>query len=141
MCVVAAGARLASCRTQSDSTALWMAWVGSGALRPSASPVRSTTPLRRALRTDRATDPTTGDGSSRPSGRAWSWSSPPSGVAELGALDRAEDSYAIMDAEQDATLVTTCVRTSPRMAPELVRVISPIDPELRLQAEGRTPVS
>jgi len=31
-------------------------------------------------------------------------------VAELGALDRAEDSYAIMDAEQDATLVTTCVR-------------------------------
>lgn len=59
-------------------------------------------------------------------------------VAELGALDRAEDSYAIMDAERDATLVTTCVRTSPRMAPELVRVVSRIDPELRLQAEGRT---
>jgi hypothetical protein len=57
-------------------------------------------------------------------------------VAELGALDRAEDSYAIMDAERDATLVTTCVRTSPRMAPELVRVVSRIDPELRLQAKA-----
>src|SRR5665213_4448639 len=46
-------------------------------------------------------------------------------VAELGALDRAEDSYAIMDAKRGATLVTTCVRTSPRMAREPVRVVSP----------------
>lgn len=59
-------------------------------------------------------------------------------MAELGALDRAEDSYAIMDAKRGATFVTTCVRTSPRMAREPVRIVSRIDPELRLQAVGRT---
>ena len=50
------------------------------------------------------------------------------------ALNRAEGSRVILDAEWDATLVTTCVRASLTVAPPLVRVVSRVDAELRLQA-------
>jgi len=54
MCVVAAGARLASCMTPSDSTALWMAWVGPGAASLGLSGAVDNLPTTRS--TDRQDD-------------------------------------------------------------------------------------